>query len=305
MPTVESAPWDKSLLELSVVIAVYNDWIALESCLASIAQQADGRQFEVVVIDDGSDIIAPEDVRQWARRFPVSIVPQSHAGIAAARNRGISASKGAVVLFVDADCRLRDNCLAALRSAIARSPQHDCFQLRLTGNCSSVVGRAEELRLVSFQEHTLQADGRIRYLNTAGFAIRRQRIGAEAELFDPAALRGEDTLLLANLMEAGTLPLFVSDAMVEHAVPLSLMECVRKDVRTAYLEGQTYEAIASRGVRIRVTHRERLRLLLSMWRSGRPSIGRAAWFVLVGRQAVQRMISFGYKLLRIGPERDV
>jgi hypothetical protein len=42
---------------------------------------------------------------------------------------------------------------------IADSPQHDCFQLRLIGNCSSLVGRAEELRLSTFQNHMLQPDG--------------------------------------------------------------------------------------------------------------------------------------------------
>jgi len=69
-PTVESAFGDESLLELSIVVAAYNDWLALESCLGSIAPQANGPRFEVVVIDDGSDITAPERIRQWARHFP-------------------------------------------------------------------------------------------------------------------------------------------------------------------------------------------------------------------------------------------
>jgi hypothetical protein len=206
------------------------------------------------------------------------------------------------LLFVDADCRLQTNCLAALSSTIAESPHHDCFQLRLVGNCSSLVGRAEELRLISLQTHMLQPDGCIRYLNTAGFAIRRARVDIQTGVFDPVALRAEDTLLLANLMQGGELPLFVPDAIVEHAIPLSLMGCLRKDIRSVYLEGRTYDIIASRGVRIRVTHRERLRLLLSMWKTaGQHSIGRSAWLVLVGRQALQRMISFGYQCLRVGP----
>jgi hypothetical protein len=52
----------------------------------------------------------------------------------------------------------------------------------------------------------LQADGRIRYLNTAGFAIRRTRANIEAGVFDPAALRAEDTLLLADLMQGWRAP---------------------------------------------------------------------------------------------------
>lgn len=206
-----------------------------------------------------------------------------------------------MLLFVDADCRLQTNCLAALSSTIADSPQHDYFQLRIVGHRSNLVGRAEELRLITFQEHMIQTDGRIRYLNTAGFAMRRARADFDKGVFDPVALRAEDTLLLANLMQAGKLPLFVPEAIVEHEIPLSLIGCLRKDIRSVYLEGKAYDIIASKGVRIRVTHRERLRLLSAMWKTaGQPSIGRSAWVVLVARQALQRTISFCFRCLRIG-----
>ena len=52
----------------SIIIAVYNDWIALDSCLSSIAQQSGSPDFEVIVVDDGSDKVAPENIEQWARR---------------------------------------------------------------------------------------------------------------------------------------------------------------------------------------------------------------------------------------------
>ncbi|MGA8763150.1 MAG: glycosyltransferase family A protein, partial [Candidatus Sulfotelmatobacter sp.] len=285
----------------SIVIPVYNDWMPLAGCLQSLAQQTNGPSFEVIIVDDGSMETAPEAIHTSAHRYPLTLVRQSHAGISAARNRGVRTSTGAVVLFVDADCKLQTNCLAALSSTIADSPTHDCFQLRLVGNSSSLVGRAEELRLITFQNYMLQSDGRIRYLNTAGFAIRRARADIDGGVFDPVALRAEDTLLLVNLMQTGELPLFVPDAIVEHAIPLSLADCLRKDIRSVYLEKKTYEIIASKGVRIRVTQRERLRLLLSMWKtSSRHSIGRSAWFVLVFRQALQRMISLGYQYLRVG-----
>jgi len=285
----------------SIVIPVYNDWIPLDQCLRSLARQTNGPSFEVVIVDDGSTECAPEHIERSTQCYPLTVIRQSHVGIPSARNRGIQISRGAVLLFVDADCRLQPNCLAALSSRIAASPRHDCFQLRLVGDCSNLVGKAEQLRLITFQNHMLQSDGRIQYLNTAGFAIRRAKATIEAGVFDPVALRAEDTLLLANLMQSGELPLFVSDAIVEHAISLSFMECLRKDIRSAYLEGRTYDIIAAKEVRIRVTHRERLQLLLSMWRTaGQPSIGRSAWFLLVLRQALQRMISFGYQSLRVG-----
>ena len=253
------------------------------------------------MVDDGSDKAAPPVIQEWVRSLPLTISRQTHTGISAARNRGIQISSGSVLLFVDADCRLDANCLAALNSAIAHSLQQDYFQLRLIGSPSSLVGRAEELRLVTLQEHTLQPHGRIRYLNTAGFAIRRTRVNTEAGLFSLGARRGEDTLLLADLMQHGELPLFVPDAIVQHAVALSLIACLRKDIRSAYLERRAYQVIASKGVRIRVTNRERLRLLWSMWKNARKdSIGRRAWFVLVVRQAFQRVLSFGFNILHSG-----
>jgi glycosyltransferase involved in cell wall biosynthesis len=285
----------------SIIVAVYNDWAMLDGCLQSLARQTNGPGFEVIIVDDGSTETAPESVDASSHSYPFTVIRQPHQGIPSARNRGIRASKGTVLLFVDADCRLQLDCLAALGSAIANSPQHDCFQLRLVGNCSNLVGRAEELRLITFQVHMLQTDGRIRYLNTAGFAIRRTLVDLGTGIFDPAALRAEDTLLLANLMQRGDLPWFVPDAIVEHVIPLSLMGCLRKDIRSAYLEGRTYDMIASKGVRIRVTQRERLQMLASMWKAaGRQSIGRSAWFVLVLRQALQRTVSFVYQCLRIG-----
>ena len=285
----------------SIVIPVYNDWIPLDQCLQSLARQTDAPGFEVIIVDDGSTDTAPEFVTTSAHRYPLTVIRQRHEGIPSARNQGIRTAKGALLLFMDADCRLRSNCLAALNSTISRSPQHDCFQLRLVGDRSSLVGRAEELRLIAFQEHMLQPDGRIRYLNTAGFAMRRARADIEAGVFDPAALRAEDTLLLADLMQGGELPLFVPDAIVEHAIPLSLVECFWKDIRSVHLEGNANDIIASRGVRIRVTHRERLRLLSAMWKTaGQQSIGRSAWFVLVVRQTLQRTISSGYQFLRVG-----
>jgi glycosyltransferase involved in cell wall biosynthesis len=288
---------------ISIIIAVYNDWSSLDSCLRSIAEQGHGLGFEVIVVDDGSYDPAPEKIRQWAQTLPLTIVRQSHAGISAARNHGIQLSKGSVLLFMDADCRLQANCLAALEAAIATSPQHNCFQLHLIGDCSTLVGRSEHLRLTSIQNQMLQPDGGIRYLNTAGFAIRRSSVTADGVLFDVAAVRGEDTLVLADLIVRGKLPFFVPDAVVQHLIPLSVMRCIRKDIRSAFVEGGTYALIASRQIRIRMSNRERLQMLRSMWKdSKQTSIGRSAGLVLAIRQLLGRTSSLVYRLLhrRVG-----
>jgi glycosyltransferase involved in cell wall biosynthesis len=278
----------------SIIVAAYDDWMMLDGCLRALSQQEEV-SFEVIVVDDGSKESAPDYVQRWSNRYPLSIVRQDHAGISAARNRGIKHSRAPVLLFIDADSRTQVKCLTALALAIDGSPDHSFFQLRLVGDYSGAVGRAEDLRLTALQHHLLQPNGCIRYLNTAGFAVRREKLDTEADLFDPAALRGEDTLVLANLMQRGNLPLFVPEAKIQHTVPLSFMGCLRKDIRTAYLEARTFEMILSKGVRIRMSNRERFRMLRSTWKaSAQDSIGRSAWFVLVARQSLQRIISLIY-----------
>lgn len=276
----------------SIVIAVYNDWTALNGCLRSIVPLTHSSSLEVIVVDDGSDEPAPDLIRQCFRHLPLTMVRQSHAGISAARNGGIERSHGSILLFADADCRFQENCLAALESTIASSPQHDCFQLHLIGDRSQLTGRAEALRLITLQAHMLAPNGCIRYLNTAGFAVRRSSKLIEGGLFDPVALRGEDTLLLANLIGRQELPFFAADAIVKHDIALSLLRCLRKDIRSAFLERKTYSLIARMGIKIHMSNAERLSLLRSMWRvSGQASIGRAAWFVLAIRQSLNRIAS--------------
>jgi glycosyltransferase involved in cell wall biosynthesis len=283
----------------SIIIAVYNDWAPLDQSLRSLAEQKNGPSFEAIVADDGSSEAAPDFIRRWGECYPLTIIRLSHAGISTARNQGVQASKGKILVFVDADCRLQSNCLAALASTVADFPQHNYFQLHLVGDCVGTVGKAEELRLAMLQEHMLQPDGRIRYLNTAGFAVRKSAADVERGVFDPVALRAEDTFLMATLMQRGELPFFVANATVEHAIPLSVLECLRKDLRSIYLEAKTYDLIASKGVRFRVGYGERFAMVWSMWKaSGRRSFGRRPWFVVTGRQGLRLLASYVYRCFR-------
>lgn len=289
---------DEAQPQFSVIVPTFDDWPSLADCLRSLDEQTIGSDFEVIVVDDGSRNSAPGSIADSEKAYPLSIIRQPHAGIAAARNRGVQNSRGMVLVFTDADCRLQPDCLSALAAAITATPQHNCFQLHLVGDCSNSLGRAEELRLIAIQNQMLQPSGCIRYLNTAGFAIRRSHKRIESGPFNSGVSRGEDTLLLANLIEHGELPFFVPGATVCHEISMSLTECLRKDVQSAWLEGRTFKIIAAKGIRLRMDNKQRLGMLLSTWRiSSQPTIGRPAWFVLVTRQFFERTVSMLYKYL--------
>ena len=298
VPIVKDQNTPHAIPFFSVIVAVYNDWLALDGCLQSLARQTDGPSFEMVVVDDGSREQAPETVAEWNRIFPVTVVRQEHAGISIARNKGIQTSTGSVLVFVDADCRMQQGCLAALKQKISGAPTENCFQLRLIGNPADLVGRAEQLRLIALQRHLLQPNGRIRYLNTAGFAIRRSKVSEDGNLFNPIAVRAEDTLLLATLVRLGELPIFVPEAVVQHHITLSLAGCLRKDVRSAYFERRAFDIIEARGVAIQMTNQDRWAIMSSMWRAtDEASSGKLPWFVVTGRQALRLLVSTAYRIL--------
>src|SRR5271165_6256312 len=75
---VEQQSISTTLPLFSIVIAVYDDWIALDPCLRSLELQIPGPEFEVIVVDDGSREAAPDRIREWSRRLPLLIVRQPH-----------------------------------------------------------------------------------------------------------------------------------------------------------------------------------------------------------------------------------
>jgi glycosyltransferase involved in cell wall biosynthesis len=102
---------------VAVVITTYNHAhflaAAIESALGQTVKPA-----EVVVIDDGSKD-RPEHV---TARYPdVRIVHQSNAGLAAARNRGLSETSAPFILFLDADDQLRPLAIESGMASLARN----------------------------------------------------------------------------------------------------------------------------------------------------------------------------------------
>src|ERR1700680_325968 len=120
---VTNTPISTTTPLFSVIIGVYNDWTSLDHCLASLAEQTNEQSFEVIVVDDGSRVVAPEFIHHWNRYYPLIVVRQTHTGVACARNRGVQLSSGSILLFADADCRFQRDCIEVLASTVADSPQ--------------------------------------------------------------------------------------------------------------------------------------------------------------------------------------
>jgi len=138
------------MLKLSVVIPTYNRIETLRFVIpALIAQTADRASFEVVVADSQSNDGTADYLAQVAREHAnVRHVPGPYTGRAMARNAGIAAAGGEIVLFTDAD-------IIASEDLIERHLAH-----HESGRSVAVVGM--ELQVSSHDDYVQQKNDRER-----------------------------------------------------------------------------------------------------------------------------------------------
>lgn len=110
---------------ISVIIPLYNKAASIGQTLRTVLGQT-FQDFEVVVVDDGStdggaDVVrAVDDAR-------IRLVSQPNAGVSAARNRGVSESRGEFVAFLDADDLWRPTYLETQFALTRKYPDCDVF----------------------------------------------------------------------------------------------------------------------------------------------------------------------------------
>src|SRR6185437_6067267 len=108
---------------VSVVTPSYNAAATISDTIASVAAQT-WREFELIVVDDGSSDHTPMLLAQHARRYPwISWCMQANAGAAAARQTAISLARGEFIAFLDADDVWAPNKLALQIAAFGRNPR--------------------------------------------------------------------------------------------------------------------------------------------------------------------------------------
>lgn len=102
----------------SVIVSTYNREDALDAVLRSLACQTDP-DFEVVVADDGSTAATAKSVETWKAKIGHRLehIWQEDRGFRAAeiRNRAILATRGVYCIFLDGDCIVRPDFVAAHR----------------------------------------------------------------------------------------------------------------------------------------------------------------------------------------------
>ena len=96
---------------LSIIVPAYNVENYLGDCLNSFTRQNfNSKQYEVIIIDDGSTDKTAEVALEYAKKYDYfKFFSQENKGVAETRNRGIALAQGKYITFVDSDDFVIDN----------------------------------------------------------------------------------------------------------------------------------------------------------------------------------------------------
>ena len=162
----------------SIVIPTYDRKPILEKCLTALEHQTYTGDYEVVVVDDGSQ----DGTVEWLRETPfphVRLIVQDHQGPSAARNLGVEQAKGDIIIFIDSDLVVLPGFLSNHDAKLQQGRQDT------GGDCFFTYGRV--VNTANFENPTSEpykiTDYSAAFFATGNVAIARHWL-IEAGLFD-------------------------------------------------------------------------------------------------------------------------
>lgn len=109
----------------SVIVPVYNRIGEVEDLLKSLAEQS-CKDFEVVLVEDGSTERCDQVARKYAEKVDVKYFYKENEGRSIARNYGLERAQGDYFVFFDSDCVIPPEYFATLSRYLDENPL-DCF----------------------------------------------------------------------------------------------------------------------------------------------------------------------------------
>ena len=89
------------MLDISVIVPVYNSEKYIEKCLDSLVSQTI-KSYEIIIVNDGSTDDSLKLIKKY-KNNNIKIISTKNNGIGVARNTGLKHAKGKYVAFVDSD----------------------------------------------------------------------------------------------------------------------------------------------------------------------------------------------------------
>ena len=199
-------PWPK----VSVVVAAYNGAATIDECLTGIAR-LNYPDFELIVIDDGSNDATPEIIKQHG----VNSIRVPNGGLSRARNLGIESANGEIIAFIDSDASPAPDWLYYLVTALEEQNGAAVGGPNVPPPGAGFVAECVDCSPGN-PTHVLLNDDHAEHIPGCNMAYRKSAL-LEIGMFDPThRAAGDDVDVCWKLLVRGHKIAFSPSAVVFH-----------------------------------------------------------------------------------------
>lgn len=209
-------PMGKLVHLYSIVVPVYNRPEELKLLLDSVAVQQCENDFEVVVVEDGSQLSSRQVCEQSTIFSKITYLEKSNSGPGLSRNYGMKSAKGDYFIILDSDCILPTNYLSEVDREL--STQYADF---FGGPDSALASFTPIQQAVNLVMTASLSTAGIRGGEPNYFEPRSFNMGLSKEVFEAtggfgAIHPGEDPDLVMRAWKLGYKSRLFSNALVFH-----------------------------------------------------------------------------------------
>lgn len=210
-------------LFFSIVIPTYNRPRQLAACLSSLQTLDYPRdRFEVVIVDDGSQVDLSSVVTSGTGDLTVRLLRQENAGPGAARNYGVAHANGDYIAFTDDDCMPKPNWLTSIAAHLERSPGALVGGHTLNALTENPYSSASQQLIDYLYAYFHNKDKAIRFFTSNNMGVAKQTFldvgGFNADL----RIASEDRELCDRWLQHSYPMIYAPEVNIVHAHDLSL-----------------------------------------------------------------------------------
>ena len=232
-------------MHISVIIPAHNAAKTIQACLQAIKNQQlpSAIHHEVIVVNDGST----DETATIAAAAKAKIINHGgKRGVAAARNSGISAARGEIILFTDADCTPQENWVTEMLRPFADKAIIGCKGIYATSQ-PELVARFVQIEYEDKYD-LLHTQSHIDFIDTYSAAYRADILKSYGG-FDERIFYVEDQELSFRLAAQGYAMVFQPTAVVYHHHSKTLWGYFRKKVMIGYWKAQIIRRFPRRALK--------------------------------------------------------
>ncbi|MFV0572344.1 MAG: glycosyltransferase [Xanthomarina gelatinilytica] len=205
-------------LQFSFIIPVFNRPDEIEELLTSFTKLETTLNFEIVIVEDGSDITSESVISVFKDKLDIAYFFKENTGPGDSRNYGMSRAKGNYFIILDSDCILPPQYLNEVQNSLEQDFVH-CFG----GPDASHDSFSNIQKAINFSMTSFLTTGGIRGNKTSvnTFQPRSFNMGLSKEAFVSSKgfgeiHPGEDPDLSIRLWNLGYKTKLIPEAFVYH-----------------------------------------------------------------------------------------